>query len=325
MIWTLHPADELGRVRVALLAGEGVVLAVHGHPLAGLDARRDPGQEPEHPLHGRCERHAPGGRGPGAGTRWCRRSPATRRRIRPPRRSGGWSEQRSSSRSYLVYLPVGRPDGQGTYDSTRDAGVRARRGAVDPRSHPGRGHGAASPSTATTGTSLNDIAAEVGIRRPSLLHHFPSKEALYGRSSSGSSRTGSPASRAPSPIEVRGWEQVELVLNAGFRFFADNPAYVRLMRREAIDRARTSASTWPPPCVPTSTPPPATSGGRWTRAGSASTTPTSCSSPATARCSATSATPPSCRACSTSTRSTPTRCAERLDHIITFFRAALVP
>jgi AcrR family transcriptional regulator len=84
-------------------------------------------------------------------------------------------------------------------------------------------------------TRLADVAAKVGIRRPSLLYHFRTKQALYDAVVRNAfDRVGAALMVALSPDEGPE-ERLERVVGAVTRFGEENSAAVAIVLREMVD------------------------------------------------------------------------------------------
>ncbi len=92
------------------------------------------------------------------------------------------------------------------------------------------------------GTSLQDVATEVGARKPSLLYHFASKEAL--REAVFAQMLGHWNEALPKILRAAtsGEGRFDAVLGEMVRFFHEDPDRARLLLREVLDRPRAMAA-----------------------------------------------------------------------------------
>ncbi len=92
------------------------------------------------------------------------------------------------------------------------------------------------------GTSLQDVATEVGVRKPSLLYHFASKEAL--REAVFAQMLGHWNEALPKILRAAtsGEGRFDAVLGEMVRFFHEDPDRARLLLREVLDRPRAMAA-----------------------------------------------------------------------------------
>ena len=100
------------------------------------------------------------------------------------------------------------------------------------------------------GTSLQDISDAVGVKKPSLLYHFPSKEALHASVLEHLLSRWNEA--VPRLLKAAAREdRFDAILDETISFFAEDPDRARLLLREGLDRPdemrmllRVHASAW---------------------------------------------------------------------------------
>jgi AcrR family transcriptional regulator len=85
--------------------------------------------------------------------------------------------------------------------------------------------------------SLADIAAKVGIRRPSLLYHFESKQALYEAVTAWVFASLASAIEEALSREGGYEERFEAVLQGYTALLREHPSFSRLLLREILDEA----------------------------------------------------------------------------------------
>src|SRR5262249_23189958 len=86
------------------------------------------------------------------------------------------------------------------------------------------------------GTALQDVADAVGVSKPAVLHHFPSKEHIRRAVLDGilEHSHGTLPPRPPAP--PAGADRFEAVFGELHRFFASDGDRARVVLREALDR-----------------------------------------------------------------------------------------
>jgi TetR/AcrR family transcriptional regulator len=84
------------------------------------------------------------------------------------------------------------------------------------------------------GARLQDVAGRAGVRHPTLLYHYGSKEGLYAAVIEAAFADWARSTEEAISVGLEGFPQVAAVVDAGFRFFAEHEDFVRIVRHEAL-------------------------------------------------------------------------------------------